>query len=111
MFDAVSHTVDHRRPIEFGDIGHRTMTMPQDKNSAPPDHGRAAAAILWLVGRYQHVSATRPPRCRYLPTCSQYTVEAVELHGAVRGLWLGLRRVTRCHPFGSHGHDPVPTKG
>ncbi|MGI9603025.1 MAG: membrane protein insertion efficiency factor YidD, partial [Acidimicrobiales bacterium] len=43
------------------------------------------------------------------PTCSSYALEAVETHGAVRGSWLGVRRICRCHPWGGHGLDPVPT--
>jgi uncharacterized protein len=46
--------------------------------------------------------------CRYTPSCSEYMAEAVSRHGAVRGTWLGLKRLGRCHPFGSHGFDPVP---
>jgi putative membrane protein insertion efficiency factor len=46
--------------------------------------------------------------CRFEPTCSSYFLEAVETHGAVRGGWLGLRRLGRCHPWGGQGHDPVP---
>lgn len=48
------------------------------------------------------------PRCRHLPTCSDYADEAVAQHGVVRGGWLALKRVARCHPWGSHGYDPVP---
>lgn len=66
--------------------------------------------LLRLIRLYQATAPVRTPRCRYLPTCSQYAVEAIEQHGAARGTWLGLRRVGRCHPFGSFGFDPVPEK-
>jgi uncharacterized protein len=46
--------------------------------------------------------------CRYTPTCSEYFLRAVETHGALRGSWLGIKRLARCHPWGGHGHDPVP---
>lgn len=46
--------------------------------------------------------------CRFTPTCSSYTIEALERFGTVKGLWLGLKRVSRCHPLGGFGHDPVP---
>jgi putative membrane protein insertion efficiency factor len=49
--------------------------------------------------------------CRFDPTCSQYMIEAVEKHGVLRGLWLGLRRLMRCHPWGGKGFDPVPEPG
>lgn len=48
-------------------------------------------------------------RCRYVPSCSEYTMQALDQHGAIRGLWLGLKRIGRCHPWGGEGHDPVPT--
>jgi len=48
------------------------------------------------------------PRCRFLPTCSDYALEALRRHGALAGTWLSLRRLSRCHPFGSSGYDPVP---
>lgn len=48
--------------------------------------------------------------CRFEPTCSAYFLQAIEMHGVVAGSWLGLCRLARCHPWGGHGHDPVPAK-
>ena len=66
--------------------------------------------FLAPVRFYQRVvSPFKPvPTCRFVPSCSEYAHEAVTTHGAVRGTWLSLRRVGRCHPFGGHGFDPVP---
>lgn len=49
-------------------------------------------------------------KCRYLPTCSAYTIEAIEEWGVFKGLWLGMKRVSSCHPWGGHGYDPVPKR-
>lgn len=65
--------------------------------------------LILLVRAYQLLlSPVLPPCCRYSPTCSAYFIEAVRKHGALRGSWLGLRRILRCNPFGGYGEDPVP---
>jgi putative membrane protein insertion efficiency factor len=65
-------------------------------------------AVIAPVKGYQVVRADRPSPCRHVPSCSTYAIEAVEIHGPFRGVWLGLRRLARCHPWGTSGYDPVP---
>ena len=69
----------------------------------------SAKALLLCLRAYQALRAGRPSPCRHVPACSAYAIEAVELHGSVRGTWLAIKRVTRCRPFGSRGYDPVPS--
>jgi putative membrane protein insertion efficiency factor len=57
------------------------------------------------------VSPLLPPSCRFQPTCSTYAIQAIELHGPVKGVWLGTKRICRCHPWGGSGYDPVPERG
>ena len=64
---------------------------------------------LLAISLYQRtISPYLPSACRYIPTCSHYSHQAVEKYGAVKGAWLGLKRLARCHPFGGWGYDPVP---
>jgi len=67
---------------------------------------RAVVALIQLYR--QAISPIRPPSCRFTPTCSGYAVEAIQVHGLIRGGLLALRRLGRCHPFRAGGHDPVP---
>jgi putative membrane protein insertion efficiency factor len=64
--------------------------------------------IVLLTGYRRFVSPLLGPRCRFYPSCSAYALEAVQVHGALRGSWLAVRRLSRCHPFHPGGLDPVP---
>lgn len=67
--------------------------------------------IIGIVRFYQlAISPWLGKSCRYSPTCSQYMIEAVQEWGPLKGGWMGLKRIGRCHPWGGHGHDPVPKK-
>ncbi|HMT96884.1 MAG TPA: membrane protein insertion efficiency factor YidD [Ferruginibacter sp.] len=67
------------------------------------------APFIALIKLYQWViSPLLGPKCRFTPTCSQYGLEALKKYGPIKGLWLTLKRVSKCHPWGSHGYDPVP---
>jgi hypothetical protein len=66
-----------------------------------------AILVLVLRGYKLFISPLLPSACRYYPTCSEYMLEAVARHGAVKGVWKGLKRLGRCHPFHEGGYDPV----
>lgn len=69
----------------------------------------ARRACLTLIRGYQkHISPGLPPSCRYIPTCSQYAIEAIERYGALKGMRLAAWRILRCNPLGKGGYDPVP---
>ena len=80
------------------DVAHRSQQPRSALNR------RLIAAVRW----YQYQAAGRPSPCRFTPTCSCYATEALEVHGARHGLWLTIRRLLRCRPFGPSGFDPVP---
>lgn len=64
--------------------------------------------LIALVRLYRLIPRIGPSPCRFAPSCSTYALEALETHGAMRGLWLTIRRLGRCHPFSPGGFDPVP---
>jgi uncharacterized protein len=65
--------------------------------------------FIALIKLYQWIiSPMLGPKCRFTPTCSQYAIEALKKHGVFKGLWLTVKRLSRCHPWGGHGYDPVP---
>lgn len=72
--------------------------------------GPAVAVLRGAIRTYQAARAGRPSPCRFDPSCSAYALEAIEAQGAVRGSWLAVRRLLRCHPWGGTGYDPVPER-
>ena len=66
------------------------------------------AVVTGFIKLYQLMASPFPSPCRHTPSCSMYTLEAVQEYGALRGWWVGVRRISRCHPFSPGGYDPVP---
>jgi putative membrane protein insertion efficiency factor len=64
--------------------------------------------LLFIKSWRTMLSPIMPPSCRYLPTCSDYGIQAIQKYGPFKGGWLAFKRVLRCHPWGGHGYDPVP---
>ena len=79
----------------MADFGASLMTWPR-------------RAVAGCIRAYQLMAAPFPSSCRYTPSCSTYALEAVRRYGALKGTWLGVRRILRCHPFHAGGYDPVP---
>ena len=78
--------------------------------AADPVSRVSVRALHSLIRAYQLIRSGRPTGCRYLPSCSEYAVEAIDRHGPTRGTWLAVRRISRCGPWGGHGIDPVPER-
>ena len=72
-------------------------------------HETPKRLLLGLIWVYQStLGPALPKACRFEPSCSRYAYAAIELHGAIKGTWLAAKRLSRCHPFGGYGYDPVP---
>jgi len=89
-----------------------TVPESQTKNQATPPNLSGLTWFIALPIRFYRVgiSPMIPNRCRHLPSCSEYALEALEKHGPIQGTWLTIKRIGRCHPWGTHGYDPVPDK-
>lgn len=91
--------------------GSRSDTVvASEATTSPRRPPLLARPLIWLVHLYRATAVLRTPRCRFLPTCSGYALEALRTHGALRGTWLAIRRVGRCHPWNLGGFDPVPPR-
>ena len=83
--------------------------MSSESDRKMGDLSMAGRLLVGLLTGYRRfISPLLGPRCRFYPSCSAYALEAVQVHGAMRGSWLALRRLSRCHPFHAGGLDPVP---
>lgn len=98
---------DHRRDLGINATGTHTL-MTSIHNLWNRCSQRCAQAALRAVEWYQDQRATAVSPCRFFPSCSEYSHEAISVHGFGRGLWLTVRRLSRCRPFGPSGFDPVP---
>ena len=112
--DVVINPKKSLRTVEFsvllGEVSRAFEVIAQKMRSGDiggPWRLRADAVVLLLRVYKWLVSPWLPPSCRYVPTCSEYAMEAVERYGAVRGSWMAMMRVLRCHPFVKGGYDPV----
>ena len=87
------------------------MSLGSGQPGAAPAPGVGVRLLRLPILLYQWtLSPLLGPSCRYTPSCSHYALEALTKHGVIRGLWLALKRLARCHPWGGSGYDPVPTQ-
>lgn len=95
-------------------VGPLRLDDPSVDGSEVATSWRSRNPFTWLlvgvVELYRATASFRQPRCRFYPTCSTYAVEALRMHGPLRGLWLAVQRLGRCHPWNLGGIDPVPPR-
>jgi putative membrane protein insertion efficiency factor/ribonuclease P protein component len=107
----VAEPVDAADPPRIDNVGATPNSLVETNTQAV--HGTmvatdAVSLPVRLIRIYQMISRNTPSTCRYYPTCSEYMAQAMMRYGTWQGLWMGLRRIARCHPFSKGGHDPVP---
>ncbi len=100
-------TVSRSRPNDQDD---QEVAGGRPTGAAGPRRSLVTRGLLAAVRTYQTARWGRPTGCRFLPSCSEYAVGAIERHGPVSGSWLAVKRIARCHPWGGHGADPVPDR-
>ncbi len=107
-----SHLFDRgrRSSIFFGSAALDVGGAGQIAREPVPGISKLTSGFLVLLVRAYQIALSPlfPASCRYYPTCSAYTIEALKKHGPLKGAWLGLKRISRCHPWGGSGYDPVP---
>jgi putative membrane protein insertion efficiency factor len=100
--------------VLIGSVDIGAAMMPDYRKPDGPAAGATKPArllMLPIAGYRRFISPMFGPRCRFAPSCSEYALGALAEHGAIRGLWLAVTRIARCHPFNPGGYDPVPTRG
>jgi len=98
-------------PSEATAVQNRPPTVDETPDGEVPEtRSLAVRAMVRSIRGYQLARSGRPSGCRFIPSCSEYAIEALEEHGAVRGAGLSVRRLSRCTPWGGHGVDPVPDR-
>ncbi|BCX06049.1 MAG: hypothetical protein KatS3mg053_3987 [Candidatus Roseilinea sp.] len=91
------------------DGAYREVTLESYSRRAQMKQALLDRLMIGAIRFYQlAISPALPPSCRFYPTCSEYTLQAIAKYGALKGLWLGVKRIARCHPFHPGGYDPVP---
>lgn len=100
---------DRSRGGQLG-VSRASLAGDTGDDAMPRARWHPASILITVVRGYQLIRRGAPSPCRYYPSCSEYAIESVDVHGALRGTWLAVRRIGRCRPWGASGFDPVPLR-